>query len=207
MWQKPAHWRAGEGKGIACTKLPRKARPWQCFGTGKKGDLAKAFWLRVPWDRRWCRDYWKELRFYPNLIFFHAWNKYLLNESILLWALCVPGSVLSAFCAFFSESSRNSTRSLLSILHMQNPKLRVPWPRSLSQLLVKPGQPNSTVWAHNPPCYHLLMYSTDRLSSYYMPGTVLGDRNTDGLYPPGSYVPAGATANVHLCTYKDIITL
>lgn len=90
---------------------------------------------------------------------------------------------------------------------MQNPKLRVPWPRSLSQLLVKPGLPNSTVWAHNPPCYHLLVYSTDRLSSYYMPGTVLGDRNTDGLCPPGSYVLAGAITYIHLCTYKDIITL
>lgn len=53
--------------------------------------------------------------------------------------------------------------------------------------------------------YHLLMYSTDHLlSSYYMSGTVLGDRSTD---PPGFYVLAGETADIHLCTHEDISTL
>lgn len=52
------------------------------------------------------------------------------------------------------------------------------------------------------------MYSTDHLlSSYYMSGTVLGNRSTDGLYLPGSYVLAGETADIHLCTHEDIVTL
>lgn len=40
-----------------------------------------------------------------------------------------------------------------------------------------------------------------------MPGAMLGDRDTDGLYPPESYGLAGETANRHLCTHKAAITL
>lgn len=32
-------------------------------------------------------------------------------------------------------------------------------------------------------------------------------RDTDGLYPRGSYGLAGETTNTHLCTHKDMITL
>lgn len=51
------------------------------------------------------------------------------------------------------------------------------------------------------------MSSTDPLSYSCVPGTVLGDRDTDGRYPPASYGLAGETADTHLCTRKATVTL
>lgn len=145
----------------------------------------------MAWARRWCWNYWKDLDFIPIIFFF-------MPGINICWMSRFYCRISECFLCIFQLIKKPYKE--YSILHTQNPRLREV--KCLDQghsALVKPVLFDFTAWILKSTVLSL----THVLNIYwvlnYLSGTVLGNRNTDGLYQR-CYVLAEERANIHLYT-------